>query len=90
MVATDFAECAIFHVMGPLHLFELPHIRLLLRIQYSCSDSGPESGICKYPFIKKQGLDRGGAELGAMLMMIIGYRVLAYLFLRRMKLRAIT
>uniref|UniRef100_A0A5B7BG54 Putative ABC transporter G family member 22-like n=1 Tax=Davidia involucrata TaxID=16924 RepID=A0A5B7BG54_DAVIN len=62
--------------------------RLLLKIQYSCSGSGSGSGFsCKSAFIKGQKLGWGGAEVGAMLVMIIGYRMLAYLFLRRMKLR---
>ncbi|KAK6118812.1 hypothetical protein DH2020_047447 [Rehmannia glutinosa] len=62
--------------------------RLLLKIQYSCHGGLSESVICESPFIKAQRLDYGGTEIGAMLMMIIGYRLLTYILLRRMKLRA--
>ncbi|XP_004292538.1 PREDICTED: ABC transporter G family member 22-like [Fragaria vesca subsp. vesca] len=55
--------------------------RLLLKIQYA----GYES--CESPFIKELRLDSGGMEVGAMMIMIIGYRLLAYLLLRTMKLR---
>ncbi|KAK3028855.1 hypothetical protein RJ639_038540 [Escallonia herrerae] len=64
--------------------------RLLLKIQYRCSGLQHGSGSCDTPSIQGQRLDSGGAEVGAMLVMIIGYRMLAYLFLRRMKLGTIT
>ncbi|KAK6115042.1 hypothetical protein DH2020_007311 [Rehmannia glutinosa] len=60
--------------------------RLLLKIQYSCHGGSSESVICESPFIKAQRLDYGGTEIGAMLMMVIGYRLLTYILLRRMKL----
>lgn len=68
--------------------------RLLLKIQYSCNSttisSGPSSSSCDYPNIMNgERVGSGGTEVGAMLLMIIGYRILAYLFLRRMKLRTI-
>ncbi|KAH6824080.1 ABC-2 type transporter family protein [Perilla frutescens var. hirtella] len=58
--------------------------KLLLRIQYSCNGHG--SVICNSPFVKAQGRDHAGIEVGAMLVMIIGYRLLTYILLRRMKL----
>ncbi|KAI3464637.1 hypothetical protein Pfo_021300 [Paulownia fortunei] len=61
--------------------------RLLLKIQYSCLGGPSGSAICDSHFIKAQKLDYGGTEVGAMLVMIIGYRLLTYIFLRRMKLR---
>ncbi|KAL6318433.1 hypothetical protein AAG906_041198 [Vitis piasezkii] len=64
--------------------------RLLLKIQYSCSNSNYEEGPCNSPFIRGLKLNRSGMELGAMVAMCIGYRLLAYIFLRRMKLRTLT
>ncbi|KAL3845438.1 hypothetical protein ACJIZ3_002841 [Penstemon smallii] len=67
--------------------------KLLLKIQYSCNGDQFESVICEShsPFIKEQRLDYGGlTEVGAMLVMIIGYRVITYILLRRMKLRNVT
>ncbi|XP_062025236.1 ABC transporter G family member 22-like isoform X2 [Rosa rugosa] len=66
--------------------------RLLLKIQYGCSGSDSGSGTagyesCESPFIKELRLDSGGMEVGAMMIMIIGYRLLAYLLLKTMKLR---
>lgn len=61
--------------------------RLLLKIQYSCpGEPSARSVICDSPFIKAQRLDHGGTEVGALLVMIIGYRLLTYILLRRMKL----
>ncbi|OVA16169.1 ABC transporter-like [Macleaya cordata] len=62
--------------------------RLLFKIQYGCIGTDPRTGVCQSPFIKGLQLDGGGKEVGAMLAMIFGYRLLAYVFLRRMKLRA--
>ncbi|KAL4284919.1 hypothetical protein GQ457_16G021420 [Hibiscus cannabinus] len=65
--------------------------RLLLKIHYGCS-SGPcaEPGSsCRSPF-KGLRLDWDGMEVGTMIAMIIGYRILAYAFLRRMKLVTLT
>ncbi|KAH7568028.1 hypothetical protein JRO89_XS07G0218100 [Xanthoceras sorbifolium] len=59
--------------------------RLLMKIQYNCSGSGPESGYCESPLMRELRLDEGGREVGALMAMIIGYRLLAYIFLRRMK-----
>ncbi|KAI8016014.1 ABC transporter G family member 22 [Camellia lanceoleosa] len=44
-------------------------------------------GSCESFLIKGWRFDWSGIDLGAILVMIIGYRILAYLFLRRMKLR---
>ncbi|XVE95658.1 hypothetical protein REPUB_Repub02eG0117600 [Reevesia pubescens] len=63
--------------------------RLLLKVHYGCFDSYAESGSCKSPF-KGLRLDWDGMEVGTMIAMIIGYRLLAYAFLRRMKLMIIT
>ncbi|KAM7507869.1 hypothetical protein LguiA_018322 [Lonicera macranthoides] len=68
--------------------------RLLIKIQYSCIStslsSRESSSSCDYPnIINGERVGSGGTEVGAMLLMIIGYRILAYLFLRRMKLRTI-
>ncbi|XWS21756.1 hypothetical protein CRYUN_Cryun30bG0081400 [Craigia yunnanensis] len=63
--------------------------RLLLKIHYGCSGSDAGSGSCKSPF-KGLRLDWDGMEVGTMIAMIIGYRLLAYAFLRRMKLMTIT
>ncbi|GMJ14799.1 Arabidopsis thaliana ATP-binding cassette G22, ATP-binding cassette G22 [Hibiscus trionum] len=60
--------------------------RLLLKIHYGCSTgSCAESGSCRSPF-KGLRLDWDGMEVGTMIAMIIGYRLLAYAFLRRMNL----
>ncbi|KAG1363227.1 putative ABC transporter G family member 22 [Cocos nucifera] len=65
--------------------------RLLLKIQYGCSSlSHSGYGPCKSTFIKGLQLDNGGMEAGAMIAMIFGYRLLAYIFLRKMKLRSVT
>ncbi|XP_059454070.1 ABC transporter G family member 22-like [Corylus avellana] len=60
--------------------------RLLLKIQYGCSGSSVSgsSSSCDSPFIRGLRLDQGDQmEVGAMMTMIIVYRLLAYLFLRR-------
>ncbi|KAH0976738.1 hypothetical protein GBA52_026457 [Prunus armeniaca] len=64
--------------------------RLLLKIQYGCSSgnsgtSGYEA--CQTPFINELRLDSGVMEVGAMMVMIIGYRLLAYLLLRTVKFK---
>ncbi|KAJ4954216.1 hypothetical protein NE237_031048 [Protea cynaroides] len=66
--------------------------RLLIKIQYSCPDEGPGLGSCnsRKSFIKVLRLDGGEREVVALLAMIFGYRLLAYFFLRGMKLRAST
>ncbi|XP_021771447.1 ABC transporter G family member 22-like [Chenopodium quinoa] len=62
--------------------------RLLLNIQYGCSTSSSKSGQCEAPLIKGLRVDSSWkVEVGALVIMIIGYRLLAYLFLRRMKLK---
>lgn len=68
--------------------------RLLLKIQYGCAGSEAEAGIyqsssCKSSF-KGVRLDWDAREVGTMVAMIIGYRLLAYIFLRRMKLTTTT
>ncbi|KAJ0086639.1 hypothetical protein Patl1_08114 [Pistacia atlantica] len=63
--------------------FNYHSYRLLLKIQFNCSDSGR----CDSPFIRELRLDQGGLEVGALVAMILGYRLLAYLFLRRMNLQ---
>ncbi|XP_024964009.1 ABC transporter G family member 22-like [Cynara cardunculus var. scolymus] len=60
--------------------------RLLLKIQSNCFHSDPDSGLCKSGSVMKGNPDWGGVEVGALLIMVFGYRLLAYLFLRRMKL----
>ncbi|MBA0824927.1 hypothetical protein Goarm_021560 [Gossypium armourianum] len=64
--------------------------RLLLKIHYGCSTGlDAESGSsCKSPF-KGLRLDWDGMEVGTMVAMTVGYRILAYAFLRRMKLMTI-
>ncbi|MQL99749.1 hypothetical protein Taro_032477 [Colocasia esculenta] len=70
--------------------------RLLLKIQYSCGASaaaGGDSALhapCKSAFIRGLRLGDGGTEVAAMVAMIVVYRLLAYLSLRRMKLRSAT
>ncbi|KAL0360343.1 UNVERIFIED_CONTAM: ABC transporter G family member 22 [Sesamum radiatum] len=61
--------------------------RLLLKIQYSCVGGPSRSVICDSDFIKAERLGHGATEAGAILAMIIGYRMLTYILLRRMKLR---
>lgn len=60
--------------------------RLLLNIQYSCSESTSRSIVCDSSFIKNRKLGSGQTEVGYLLTMIIGYRILAYVLLRRIKL----
>ncbi|KAL3638907.1 ABC transporter G member 22 [Castilleja foliolosa] len=63
--------------------------RLLMKIQYNClGGSSGSSPICESRFVKAQKLDYGETEVGAMLIMIIFYRLMTYIMLRRMKLRA--
>ncbi|KAE8100447.1 hypothetical protein FH972_018344 [Carpinus fangiana] len=59
--------------------------RLLLKIQYGCSGSSMSGSCsCDSPFIRGLKLDQGDQmEVGAMMTMIIVYRLLAYLILRR-------
>ncbi|KAF6163633.1 hypothetical protein GIB67_036093 [Kingdonia uniflora] len=57
---------------------------LLLKIQYSCSDEVHGLGSCKYSAGFR--IDGGVDEACALLVMIFVYRLLAYVFLRRMKL----
>lgn len=64
--------------------------RLLLKIQCTCSDSASGSVSCQSPFIRELRLDWGGTEVGALMVMIIAYRLLAYSFLRTMKLTQTT
>ncbi|KAK8685689.1 hypothetical protein V6N13_041686 [Hibiscus sabdariffa] len=59
--------------------------RLLLKIQYGCLSGS--SCRCRSPF-KGLRLDWDAMEVGTMIAMIVGYRLLAYAFLRRMKLMA--
>ncbi|XP_060198515.1 ABC transporter G family member 22-like isoform X2 [Lycium barbarum] len=54
--------------------------RLLLRIQYNSLRSSKHG----------KGIESSGVQVGAMLVMIIGYRMLAYFLLRKMKLRTTT
>ncbi|KAM7253067.1 hypothetical protein ACFE04_025685 [Oxalis oulophora] len=62
--------------------------KLLLSIQYDCSDTKFVSVPCESSFIKGSlRLNRVGTNVGVISGMIIGYRLLAYFFLRRMKLR---
>ncbi|CAO2813468.1 unnamed protein product [Amaranthus hypochondriacus] len=62
--------------------------RLLLRIQFGCSSESLKYGRCEAPIIKGLKVDYSGKhEIGALIIMIIGYRFIAYLFLKRMKFR---
>ncbi|XVF37127.1 hypothetical protein REPUB_Repub19eG0118800 [Reevesia pubescens] len=66
--------------------------RLLLKIHCGCSGSDAGSGSCMSPF-KGIRLDWDGMEVGSMVAMIVGYRLLAYVayaILRRMKLMTVT
>ncbi|KAB2603597.1 ABC transporter G family member 22-like [Pyrus ussuriensis x Pyrus communis] len=69
--------------------FNYHSYRLLLKIQYGCPSRSGTSGneTCESQLIKELRLDSGVTEVGAMIVMIIGYRLLAYLFLRAMKFR---
>ncbi|XP_010911944.2 ABC transporter G family member 22 isoform X2 [Elaeis guineensis] len=63
--------------------------RLLLKIQYSCSSlDNSGNSPCNSTFIKGLRLHNGGMEAGAMIAMIFGYRLLAYIFLKKMRLRS--
>lgn len=67
--------------------FNYHSYRLLLKIQYGCSGSDRGSDICKSEFLRDLRLDEGGMEVGCLVAMITGYRVLAYILLKRMKMR---
>ncbi|KAJ8541532.1 hypothetical protein K7X08_002348 [Anisodus acutangulus] len=54
--------------------------RLLLKIQYNSLTSSNHG----------KGTESSGVEVGAMLVMVVGYRMLAYFLLRKMKLRTST
>ncbi|KAM3361106.1 ABC transporter G family member 22 isoform X1 [Capsicum galapagoense] len=94
--ATTFASVTLmaFMLSGGFFLQEVPAFmswvryisinyhtyRLLLKIQYNSLRS------FKYGSVN----DSSGVEVGAMLVMVIGYRMLAYILLRKMKLRTST
>ncbi|KAM3238200.1 ABC transporter G family member 22 isoform X2 [Capsicum annuum] len=94
--ATTFASVTLmaFMLSGGFFLLEVPAFmswvryisinyhtyRLLLKIQYNSLRS------FKYGSVN----DSSGVEVGAMLVMVIGYRMLAYILLRKMKLRTST
>ncbi|XP_048226598.1 ABC transporter G family member 22-like [Ricinus communis] len=59
--------------------------RLLLKIQYSFLDSSPGLSSPQSPLITDLRLVHGRKEVAAMMVMIVAYRLLAYLFLRKMK-----
>lgn len=52
--------------------------RLLIKVQYGHAP----------PSLNVTHLDNGIKEVGAMIVMVFGYRILAYISLRQMKLRA--
>ncbi|XP_019174188.1 PREDICTED: ABC transporter G family member 22-like [Ipomoea nil] len=64
--------------------------RLLLNIQYSCSEPISRSVVCDSSFIKNQKLGSGQTEVGYLLAMIISYRILAYLLLRGINYKCTT
>ncbi|KAF5467780.1 hypothetical protein F2P56_011998 [Juglans regia] len=57
--------------------------RLLLKIQYGCPAPTSGSSSCESPFIRGLRLGEGETEVGALMAMVIVYRLLAYLLLRR-------
>ncbi|XP_042439406.1 ABC transporter G family member 22-like [Zingiber officinale] len=58
--------------------------RLLLKAQYRCTNKSHNSyDPCESPYIKGFRLDNGGMEVGALIAMAFGYRILAYLFLKK-------
>lgn len=61
--------------------------RLLLMIQCPCMDPAPGSSHCQFHLVTDLRLDNGREEVIAMTVMIVAYRLLAYFFLRKMKLR---
>ncbi|EEF36213.1 ATP-binding cassette transporter, putative [Ricinus communis] len=60
--------------------------RLLLKIQYSFLDSSPGLSSPQSPLITDLRLVHGRKEVAAMMVMIVAYRLLAYLFLRKISL----
>ncbi|CAN1234939.1 ABC transporter G family member 22 [Linum perenne] len=66
--------------------FNYQTFRLLLKIQYSCSPGSSGFYHDECGFIREMGVDKVGPEVGALFLMIIAYRMLAYLSLRKMKL----
>lgn len=67
--------------------------RLLLKIQYDtnqqydCSSPRGCKSVATFPSLRGISLDGGFEEAGIMMAMVIGYRLLAYMSLRRMNLR---
>lgn len=67
--------------------------RILLKIQYDahqqydCASPSGCKSLAASPFLRGISLDGGIEEAGIMMIMIIGYRLLAYMSLRRMNLR---
>ncbi|XP_040995895.1 ABC transporter G family member 22-like isoform X1 [Juglans microcarpa x Juglans regia] len=57
--------------------------RLLLKIQYGCPAPTSGSSSCESPFIRGLRLGEGETEVGALMAMVVVYRLLAYLLLRR-------
>ncbi|CAL9110418.1 unnamed protein product [Musa acuminata var. zebrina] len=84
-----FVQRVPFFMSWIRHLsFNYHAYRLLLQAQYGCaSTSHHNANPCKSRFIEELGLDNRGMEVGTMIAMVFGYRLLAYLFLRKMKLR---
>ncbi|XP_031108384.1 ABC transporter G family member 22-like [Ipomoea triloba] len=64
--------------------------KLLLNIQYNCSEPISRSVVCDSSFIKNRKLGSSQIEVGYLLTMIIGYRILAYLLLRGINYKCIT
>lgn len=67
--------------------------RILLKIQYDahqqydCSSHSGCKSLAASPYLREISLDGGFEEAGIMMAMVIGYRLLAYMSLRRMNLR---
>ncbi|KAJ8494265.1 hypothetical protein OPV22_015986 [Ensete ventricosum] len=84
-----FVQRVPFFISWIRHLsFNYHAYRLLLKAQYGCtSTSHHNASLCESRFIEELGLDNRGMDVGTMISMVFAYRLLAYLFLRKMKLR---
>eukprot|EP00253_Pinus_taeda_P001159 PITA_01159 len=72
--------------------FQYYTFKLLMKVQYSgdqpydCVGPGRCRSLASSPAIRGTNLGGGGSEVLALLIMIVGYRIIAYIALRRMKL----
>ncbi|KAL9446476.1 hypothetical protein AB3S75_014193 [Citrus x aurantiifolia] len=86
VLMTSMLSGGLFIQKGPFFMSWLRNISFnnYDSYQHHCS-----SDSCSPPFIRELRIDHSGLEVWAMMPMIIGYRLVAYLSLRRMKIMTV-